>query len=190
MKNSVAVTVCGLALFCFTGAAFMVLGSSSAEASGMPSIVVALTGTAQGEFREAPGAGGELTEQNCFDVDLLDPATGRVIGSGTDCLDLNSIVPIGDDGGFGINNTTFFHLPAGTIVSLSRTTIQPIENPGFGPTHITGEVSSDNNVMAMRGTGAFSNATGGTRLSGIVDMTAFGSENIITFDCLFVIDLD
>ena len=59
-----------------------------------------------------------------------------MIGSGTDCLDLNSIVPIGDDGGFGINNTTFFHLSAGTIVSLSRTTIQPVEDPSFGPTHI------------------------------------------------------
>jgi len=102
-------------------------------------IAVVLAGTATGETREINGSPME-----CFDVDLFNPSNGLVIGKATDCLDLNSIAPIGDDGGMQISNTTFFNFDEGTIVSLSLTAVQPFSDPlpTSGPTHITGEVSS------------------------------------------------
>jgi hypothetical protein len=163
---------------------FACTGASAEEREGPKNFVVALQGTAEAVPRTFDDA-----DYLCFDVDLVNPATGRIIGPATDCLELASIVPIGDDGGFGINNLTFFGLPGGTVVSLSRTTIQPVEDPSHGPTHITGEVASDDNILTHLSTGRFENATGKTRLSGQVDMSLFG-DGIITFDCLFVVDIN
>ena len=158
--------------------------SYAEEREGRKNFVVVLKGTAAAVPRNFDGV-----DYLCFDVDLINPAIGQIIGPATDCLEPGSIVPIGDDGGFGINNLTFFGLPGGTVASLSRTSIQPVEDPSQGPTHITGEVALDNNVLSHLSTGRFENATGNTRLSGQVDMSLFG-DGIITFDCIFVIDID
>ncbi len=150
-------------------------------------IAVVLAGTATGETRDINGSPME-----CFDVSLLDPANGKVIGNGTDCLDLNSIEMIGDDGGMQLSNTTFFKFDEGTIVSISLTTAQPVSDPlpTSGPTHITGEISSGDNVLADMGTGKYEGVKGNTRLSGSVDMSKFtGPGSQITFDCIFVITL-
>ena len=74
-------------------------------------------------------------------------------------------------------------------MSLGRTTVQPVEDPSHGPTHITGEVASGDNIITDLSTGRFKNATGNTRLSGNVDLSLFGN-GIITFDCLYVVDID
>jgi len=164
------------------GVTYLMLGNSGAEAKeGPQNFVVALQGTATG-VETSPGV-------FCFDVDMVDPSTGRVIGAGADCLDMNTMTPIGDDGGFGIENTTTFHLPGGMITSVGRTTVQPAEDDGTDRAmFITGEVSDAPNIT---GTGRFEGVTGSTRLSGIVDMTDFLNGNgIITFDCIFVINLD
>ena len=96
-------------------------------------LAVVVQGTATGEFRMIDGV-----EMDCFDVDLVDAVTGRIVGRGTDCLDLNSIVPDPSGGtGFSISNTTFFHLPGGTIKSRNRTTIQPVLEGSPGITHLT-----------------------------------------------------
>ena len=150
-------------------------------------IAVVLSGTATGETREISGSPME-----CFDVDLLDPSSGKVIGKGTDCLDLNSIEMIGDDGGMQLNNTTFFKFDEGTIVSISLTAVQPFSDPlpSSGPTHITGEVSTGDNIIADMGTGKYEGVTGSTRLSGSIDMSKFdGPGTEMTFDCIFVITL-
>ena len=151
-------------------------------------IAVILAGTATGETRDINGSPME-----CFDVDLIAPGSGEVIGQGTDCLDLATISPIGDDGGFQIDNTTFFNFDEGTIVSLSRTTVQPVSDPlpSSGPTHLTSESGSGDNIIANMGTGDFNGASGSTRLSGSVDMAAFtGPGSQITFDCIFVIKVE
>ena len=96
------------------------------------------------------------------------------------------------DGDF-IQFITFFHFDEGTVVSLSLTTAQPISDPlpSSGPTHITGESSSGNNVLAEMGTGKYQGVKGSTRLSGSVDMREFtGPGSQVTFDCIFVINLD
>jgi hypothetical protein len=169
--------VAPVAFFAWTGA-------SAEESEGPKNFVVNLQGTAEAVLRTF-----DAVDYLCFDVDLVNPATGRIIGPATDCLELGSIVPIGDDGGFGINNLTFFGLPGGTVASLSRTTIQPVEDASHGPTHITGEVSSGDNILTHLSTGRFEYATGNTRLSGQVDMSLFG-DGIITFDCIFVVDIN
>jgi hypothetical protein len=159
-------------------------GVSAEEREGPKNFVVALQGTAEGVLRTY-----DAVDYLCFDVDLVNPATGRIIGPATDCLDPDSILDIGGDGGFGINNLTFFGLPGGTVASLSRTTIQPVEDASQGPTHITGEVASDDNILTHLSTGRFETATGNTRLSGQVDMSQFG-DGIITFDCIFVVNIN
>lgn len=166
------------------GVTYLMFGNSGAEArEGPKNFVVALQGTATGvETSEGSGL-------FCFEVDMVDLSTGRVIGIGTDCLDMNTMAPIGDDGGFGIENTTTFHLPGGTITSVGRTTVQPAEDDGTGRAmFITGEIDDAPNIT---GTGRFEGANGSTRLSGIVDMTHFLDDHgTITFDCIFVIDIN
>ena len=160
-------------------------GASFQETATGKQIAVVLAGTATGETRDINGSPME-----CFDVNLLDPANGNVIGKGTDCLDFNSIEMIGDDGGMLVSNTTFFKFDDGTIVSLSRTVIQPVSDPlpASGPTHITGEISSGENILPEMGTGKYQGVKGNTRLSGAVDMSKMG-EGVVTFDCIFVINL-
>lgn len=167
------------------GIALLVVGSSLDAREGPKNFVVLLSGTDDTpEVRTFDGV-----DYVCYDVDLVNPTTGRRIGDAADCLEFPaSVAPIGDDGGFGINNLTFFDLPGGTVVSLSRTTIQPVESPAAGvATHITGEVDGSDNIVPGLGTGRFHGATGSTRLNGTVDMSAFPT---ITFSCLFVISID
>ena len=146
-------------------------------------LAVVVQGTATGEFRMIDGV-----EMDCFDVDLVDAASGWIIGPATDCLDLASIVPDPSGGdGFSISNTTFFHLPGGMIKSRNRTTIQPVLEGSPGITHITGDLAATPNILA--GTGRYQNAEGTVRLTGAVDMSLLG-DNIISFNCVFRIDLN
>jgi hypothetical protein len=160
------------------------LYSGSIAQAEQRSIVVVLTGTATGAMRMIGGI-----EMDCFDVDIMDPVSGRILGTGTDCLDLSTITPIGDDGGFTLNNTQFFHLPEGTIVTAVVTTIQPVGAGSPGVTHVTGAVSADGENQIVDGDRRYNNAQGRVRLNGGVDMAQFGA-NIITFDCIFRIDFD
>ncbi len=164
-----------------TGVSESQLGSGYARG---PNIVIEFVGTAQGEMREVDGI-----LMDCFDLDVIDPRTGRVIGEGSDCLDLNSIVgdPLGGEG-FALSNTQFFHLRGGFVKSSLRTTIQPVvEASSAGNTHITGDAPGGE---ILEGTGRFRGLEGGVaRLSGAVDLSQFDS-NIITFNCIFVLSHD
>ena len=127
----------------------------------------------------------------CFDTDLIDLKTNRVIGTATDCL--SNVTPIGS--GLGLIGTTYFHLPQGTLITRGKTTVQPVLHEtvsasGQTFTHITGAAGSGNAIIG--GDGRFASVTGTSRLSGMVNMENF-SGNVgepIVFDCLFVIDLD
>ena len=146
------------------------------------SLAVVLQGTAEGEFRMIGGV-----EMECFDVDLVDAASGRIIGRATECLDLNSIVPDPSGGaGFSISATQFFHLPGGMINTSMRATVQPVLEGSSGITHITGSIGDGMNIVA--GTGRYQDAQGTARLNGALDLSRL-SEDIVTFDCVFRIDL-
>ncbi|MCH8881404.1 MAG: hypothetical protein IID34_16170 [Planctomycetes bacterium] len=157
--------------------------SANAQIGGSgQNLAVVLQGTALGEFRMIDGV-----EMECFDVDLVDAASGRIIGGATDCLDLSSIVADPDGGaGFSVSNTQFFHLPGGMIQTSMRSTVQPVLEGSPGITHLTGSIGDEMNIVA--GTGRYQNAQGTARLNGALNLARLGDQ-IVTFDCVFRIVL-
>jgi hypothetical protein len=149
-------------------------------------IVVRLVGTGQGydgydlfdEFN-LPQLGA-----TCFDLDLVDAKTGKVIGQASDCL--SGITPSGD--GLMLTGTTFFFFPGGTLVAEGLTTVQPVLHGSADFTHITGAIPSPSGNGVVYGDGKFKNAYGPVRLSGAVNLDDLGA-GMITFDCVFIIDI-
>lgn len=130
-------------------------------------------------------------EAMCFDVELIDMKTNKIVGSAKDCL--SDVQPKGD--GVGLTGTTFIYLPQGSLTVRGRVSVQPVLEEttlesGQRITHITGSSNTENGVI--EGTGIYENRTGNVRLSGMVDMSNFEANegDLIAFDCLFVIHLD
>jgi hypothetical protein len=136
----------------------------------------------------------------CFDGLIFDAASGREIGTATDCLKPISL----DNGGTAFDSsddsleiigTTIFELPAGTIYSQGRTSVRPVTwaTQNQPNTHITGAIPYDDDNSIIASTGKYKNSTGIVRLSGAVDMTDFVTETglgQLDFTCLFIITLD
>lgn len=172
-------------------------GASAPRASR--SVILQVKGTAVGETREidTDGDGVVDTTADCFEVGLFDPESGRQVGTATDCLsDVNLLIdddpanpPMGWN--LALTGTTFFHLPGGTLVTQGQTTVRPALHPTSRGaqtfTHVTG-ANGDGGIRY--GTGRFERVFGDARLSGLVDLSRLVSDGAITFDCLFVIDVD
>lgn len=160
-----------------------------AHAEAANQIVVNLLGTADGYDRFVPDADGDGVREyaRCFDVDLVELPSKLVIGKATDCL---SNIEADVSGGIKLIGTTFFRLRHGTLVSRGRTTVQPTTHGSPGITHITGAIPAAGENSILRGTRWFKGASGSVRLSGAVNMTADGVLGPISFDCIFVIDLN
>jgi hypothetical protein len=143
-----------------------------------PNIVVILRGTGVPVATPADVVG------TCFETDLYDAHTDKIIGNGLDCLDFVVI----DGSSFSINRTTVFNFPQGRLVASGLTTVVPIfggSSPAY--THVVGDVD-DGAANVVSGTNRFAGRTGNVRLSGIVNLGDF--PNTIDFNCIFVIDLD
>ena len=132
-----------------------------------------------------------MTRLSVFDVDLVNMKNQKVVGTATDCL--SDITPTGT--GLALVGTTYFNFRQGTLITRGNTTVQPVNHSTVTPygqtiTHVTGASVVGNSVIG--GTGRFKNRTGTVRLSGMVDMTHFGGNvgEPISFDCLFIVDLD
>ena len=124
---------------------------------------------------------GEEDDALCFDIDLLD-ASGRIIGTATDCL--SEINPVGD--GMALVGTTIFNLPNGTFIARGYTTVQPLTTTEPSPaTHTTGAVPMPGANGVIHGTGAYRNFQAEVRLAGAVNLSRLDSDGEITFDCLF-----
>ena len=154
--------------------------------------ILNLVGTGQGSPGTVPDIDGDgvADPAMCFEVDLADLRTGQIIGSGVDCL---SDVQMGDNGGMVLVGTGFFHMPNGTLITRGTTTVQPVNaetiSPKIGPvTHITGAGGGLENAV-IGGTGRYRGATGTARLSGMVNLENEPNGEI-SFDCIFVVDLD
>lgn len=178
----------GLAMAVFAGA----FAGSNTEAVARPGpnghdLVVALRGTGEVAIQEIPETDQGTTEGLCFTVDLVDLATGNVIGDATDCL---ADIDPDAGGGMALTGTTIFNFPGGTLVSRGRTSVQPVLDGSVDFTHITGAVPQDGENSVLSGTGRFNRATGSVRLSGAVNLSELDSDGKITFDCVFVISLD
>lgn len=156
-------------------------------AAGQDHLVIQFKGTAMAVPTEydTDGDGIADTSAPCFEAPIFDPSTGKEIGTGADCLDVQS----NDDGNIQLTGTGFFHLDDGTIVVQGLTTVRPVLQPTHRGdiefTHITG-ANGDGGVMY--GTGRYKGASGAVRLSGQVDMSRLDSDGMIHFDCIFIID--
>ena len=147
------------------------------------------TGTAYQSMVPSLDGQGEM-EAFCFDADLVDLKNQRLIGTGTDCLTVQEI--IGEAEFIRLIGTTTFNLPQGTLTTQGLVTVakvmQVTNTPAIGEvTHLVAAAGTDNAILG--GTRRFRNATGTSRLSGMVNLSEFGN-GVITFDCIFVIDLD
>ena len=164
------------------------LANASAAENGRM-LVVQLKGKAVGETRSIPPIEATRTtsEGNCFEVDLTDVMTDRVIGTATRCFtDVNTV---GD--GMTLTDTTFYRLREGTIVSRQRTIIQPTIDGWPDVTHIAMAISAPyaNTILADAGSGAFKGVSGSTRLAGAMDMRQFRERNEIAFNDIALIKL-
>lgn len=156
------------------------------QAKADPNIVVILRGAGvevdtPTDVLDLAVLGGFL----CFETALFDAHTDKVIGTGTDCLEI-----VASDGpSFSINRVTIFNFPQGRLVANGLTTVVPI----FGAsspdsTHVVGDVDDEGPNNIVSGTGKFAGASGDVRLSGAVDLSLFPAT--MGFNCIFVIDLD
>lgn len=173
----------------------LMLGPLSEPASSADTLVVQLVGSGVARQSTVPDIDGDGSEDEalCFDVDLVDPRRGTVVGSASDCL--SNIEFIGDIGApieqtaVKLINTTFFHFAGGTVVQRGRVSIQPVLFPTAGATHMTGSAAGAGEKNILSGDGEFSGVTGTSRLSGLVDMSRL-AEGVLTLDCIFVLDFD
>jgi hypothetical protein len=167
--------------------------SGGAELAASPAAgVFARTGSVLRLVGDAPAYEGTVADIDgdgvddpavCFDLDILD-ATGRKIGTATDCL--SDITPVGD--GMKLVGTTIFRFDNGTFVTRGHTTVQPVTTDVPTPiTHTTGAIPMDGDNGVIAGTGAYRNFRAQARLSGAVNLSNLDSEGRIAFDCLFAI---
>ena len=150
-------------------------------------LVLNLKGTATGFESTVPdNETAGIMAGNCFEAELIYVPTGKVIGTGIDCL--SKVRETG--GGLALVGTAIFDFgPFGTLTTQGLTSVQPKTHGSDPITHITGAIPSVGENSIVDGTGLFEGATGTSRLSGAVNMSNI-HNNEITFDCLFIIDLD
>ena len=152
-------------------------------------LIVRLKGRAIGATRPIPlvEATKATSEGNCFDVDLLDVVTDRSLGTATRCFtDINTA-----NGNMVLTDTTLFRLREGTIVSRSRTTVQPVLDGSSDITHIATAIPTPaaTTILPDAGSGVFKGVPGTTRLAGAMDMRQFRERNEIAFDDIVLIKL-
>ena len=181
-KNPIYIAVSVIACAAFAGP---VLATDAAD----PRLVLILEGrNLQGYPAEVPDIDGDGVPDGafCFDGDVTDAKTNKVIGSGTECLSPTAEGP-------NIATTTL-HLPSGSITARGKISIWPVQwDPSTNPDVdasvgvVTGyfPAPGSNNIIA--GTGRFADATGRMRLSGAALDFGDGTANL---NCLFIIDLD
>lgn len=134
---------------------------------------------------------GAQMSADCFEVDLIDMKNRRHVGHAVDCLTVQDV--IGDFEFIRLIGTTTFYLPQGSVTTQGYTTVakvqQVTESPAIGLiTHFTAAAGTGNAIIG--GTKRFNNATGTSRLSGLVNLSELLTTNEITFDCIFVVDID
>lgn len=157
-------------------------------------LVLQLLGTGNMYESTVPDIDGDMIDDPamCFDIDLVDFSTNRVIGSGTDCF--ANVTPIGS--GLSVDATMFLNMPEGTIVIRTKSSAQPViretiqAGTGVPYTHLGGASANTNGILDA--TGRFEGATGTVRFSGLLNMDKFNAVvgDPVLIDCIFVINLD
>lgn len=148
-------------------------------------------------------SGVDVDGFNCFQLPLLDIASGRPLGIGVDCLNLFNTLGDAAGDGLQIEAKTFFFLRNGLIVNHGCTSVRPFfAGVGdAGATHMTGSIPKSefgvepSPILACEEaegviltTRAFRQSSGEVRLSGAVNLSNAGAGEI-TFSCMFTLDL-
>lgn len=162
------------------------------DSGGGKHFVLNLVGTGYQYTSTVPDPEGGEMDALCFDLALVNLQNRQIIGSASDCL---SEISAAESGTVALTGTSYFHLPQGTLITQGKTTVAAVEQTTVTPygaeiTHITGASGSGNAIVG--GTRRFANSTGTARLSGMVNLADFTGVDgdPITFDCIFVVDLD
>lgn len=141
----------------------------------------------------------------CFRMEMLDPASGDVIGSGVDCLvfhDVPGRVVNGNGlangrafqnlaGDFAVEAVSIFNFGGGDIIVTSGlTSVRPLLD-GFGDggvparTHVSGSIPDPSGHSIILAEGSFAGSQGSARVSGALAINSNG----LFFDCLWVLDI-
>jgi hypothetical protein len=121
----------------------------------------------------------------CFDIDLVDAASGRRLGTGIDCLTV--LDGAADGNGIQVIGTATFEFPEGTIVARGLTSVRP-KVPDHGSstaTHMTMAVPDLGANSVLSATGIFAGLEASVRLGGAVDLSLLADDGIIDFNCLW-----
>ena len=183
MKYLKKTSIFVLALICLASSGWVSAGG------GKKNTVVRLVGTGEMYNGDSLFSVFGLTPlgADCYNLDLVDAKKGKIIGTAIDCL--SDITPSGSDDGLMLTGTTFFFFKNGTLVSQGLTTVQPVLHGSTGFTHITGAIPSPGENSVVYGDGKFKKAYGPVRLSGAVNLSDLATDGLITFDCVFIIDV-
>lgn len=141
----------------------------------------------------------------CFQMDMLDPATGNVVGYGVDCLVFHGI-PGQVVNAKGLANGKAFQNLAGDVaveavsifdfgggnllVTSGLTSVRPLLQ-GFGDggaparTHVSGSIPDPAAHSILLAEGTFAGSQGSARVSGALSI----SGNGLYFDCLWILDI-
>lgn len=141
----------------------------------------------------------------CFRMDMRDPVSGSVIGTGTDCLifhDIPGRIVSADGlahgaafqnlaGDVAVEAVSVFDFGAGDIiVTAGLTTVRPMLD-GFGNggaparTHVTGSIPDASAGSVLLAEGAYAGRQGPVRVSGALSAGAAG----LFFDCVWILDI-
>jgi hypothetical protein len=123
----------------------------------------------------------------CFEIDMLDAASGVVAGVGVDCL-----APDDKGDGLVVEAFSFFILPGGAFLANGMTTVRPffsgVGDAGGSYTHVTGSVPSAGEDNIIAATGQFEDS-GAIRVSGVMDLSGIGS-GVAVFNCLWLVSVE
>ena len=164
------------------------------EAGGRPGASIVVQWIGVGEPMPLPagvGAGVVADGTPCYAVPMYFAATKVRGGTGYDCIVDVGTVPVTGSG--EVTTDYIFSFPFGNIVSRNTLTVQNALDQGTldaGITNILGDFPAAGENTIQAGTRAFRNVSGNVRVSGGVTLNFLVNPPAISFDDLFVINLD
>ena len=173
-----------------TAFSFLVFGCDSDDNTGrVPGpkqvyLEVIGRGTAIGRSKTIVHAKtGETLEPDCFLMDLIDPHTGKIIGTLQDCVVNN--VAFGD-GTISSRVITSINIDGRGTIQAENQVLQTLRPPDEELNLDTVFIPTENNVINT--TFEFEGMEGTVSLEGEINLANF-DQGIVTFNCTFTINL-
>lgn len=126
----------------------------------------------------------ETLEPDCFLMDLIDPDTGKVIGTLQDCV-VDMVVP--GDGTILSRVITSININGRGTIQAENQVLQTVQPPVEEFNFITTFTPTENNIINT--TFEFEGLEGTVSLEGEVNLANF-DQGIVTFNCTFTINME